>query len=61
MQTIHLPGDNPQPHTVEGPDRVPLIRLARSGGSPALTRIVTAGAGQRGPGRVSVAAFNSSV
>jgi FXSXX-COOH protein len=61
MTTLHLPGDEPQPHTAEGPDRVPLVRLARDGGSPALARIVAAGGESRGPGRVSVAAFNSSV
>jgi hypothetical protein len=61
MTTLHLPGDEPQPHTAEGPERVPLIRLARSEGSRALTRVVAAGSGRRGPGRVSVAAFNSSV
>lgn len=60
MTTLHLPGDEPQ-HQPEGPDRVPLIRLARAEGSPALTRIVAAGGERRGPGRVSVAAFNSSV
>jgi FXSXX-COOH protein len=60
MTTLHLPGDEPQPQP-DGPDRVPLVRLARGGGSRALTRIVAAGSGRRGPGRVSVAAFNSSV
>lgn len=61
MTVLHLPGDEPQPHTVDGPDRVPLVRLARAEGSPALTRIVSAGGEHRGPTRVSVAAFNSSV
>lgn len=61
MDTILLPGDQPKP---EGPERVALARLAaQSGGafSPALTRAVAAGVERRGPGRVSVAAFQSSV
>lgn len=57
MTTIHLPGDQPQP---EGPARVPLVSLARKPLSPALTRIVPKPA-DRGPGRVVVAAFQSSV
>jgi hypothetical protein len=56
MTTIHLPGDQ-QP---DGPERVPLVSLARSPLSPALTRIVQRPA-ERGPGRVVVAAFQSSV
>lgn len=60
MTTLHLPGDEPQ-QPVEGPERVPLVRLARAEGSPALTRVVSAGGESRGPGRVSVAAFQSSV
>jgi FXSXX-COOH protein len=56
MTTIHLPGDQ-QP---DGPERVPLARLARGGVSPVLTRIVPKPA-ERGPGRVVVAAFQSSV
>lgn len=60
MTVLHLPGDEPQPQP-EGPDRVPLVCLARDGGSPALTRIVPAGGELRGPSRVSVAAFQSSV
>jgi FXSXX-COOH protein len=58
MTTIHLPGDEPEP---EGPARVPLASLARSASSPALTRIVPRAQEGRGPGRVSVAAFQSSV
>ncbi|MFF7837587.1 FxSxx-COOH cyclophane-containing RiPP peptide [Streptomyces ossamyceticus] len=62
MQTVHLPGDEPKPETSVGPERVPLVRLAgRSGGSPALTRAVAAGVVRGGPGRVAVAAFQSSV
>jgi FXSXX-COOH protein len=57
MTTIHLPDDQPQP---DGPARVPLARLARGGVSPVLTRIVPKPA-ERGPGRVAVAAFQSSV
>lgn len=57
MNTIHLPGDQPEP---EGPERVPLASLARGGSSPAVTRIVAREA-RRGPGRVAVAAFQSSV
>jgi hypothetical protein len=57
MTTIHLPGDQ-QP---DGPERVPLVSLARSPLSPALTRIVPKPAEGRGPGRVVVAAFQSSV
>jgi FXSXX-COOH protein len=58
MNTIHLPGDQPTP---DGPERVPLASLARGGFSPALTRIVPRAQEGRGPGRVSVAAFQSSV
>jgi FXSXX-COOH protein len=58
MQTLHLPDAQPTPET--GPDRVPLARLTRSVGSPALTRVV-AGVERRGPSRVAVAAFQSSV
>lgn len=49
---------------VVGPERVSLVRLAaRHGGaaSPALTRAVAHGIVQRGPARVAVAAFQSSV
>jgi FXSXX-COOH protein len=48
----------------DGPDRVPLVRLAarRDGASSAaLTRVVSNGVADRGPGRVAVAAFQSSV
>jgi FXSXX-COOH protein len=58
MTTIHLPDTQPQP---EGPERVPLARLARGVVSPALTRIVPRAQESRGPGRVAVAAFQSSV
>jgi hypothetical protein len=58
MTTIHLPGDQPAPD--EGPARVPLMSLARSPLSAALTRIVPKPA-ERGPSRVAVAAFQSSV
>ncbi|EKX63127.1 FXSXX-COOH protein [Streptomyces ipomoeae] len=47
-----------------GPERVSLVQLAaRQGGaaSPALTRVVSNGVERRGPGRVAVAAFQSSV
>jgi FXSXX-COOH protein len=47
-----------------GPERISLVRLAaQSNGSssPALTRVVSKGAVTSGPGRVAVAAFNSSV
>jgi hypothetical protein len=57
MTTLHLPGDQPQP---EGPTRVPLVSLARSPLSPALLRVAPKPA-DRGPGRVVVAAFQSSV
>lgn len=46
------------------PERVSLVQLAaRSGGalSPALTRAVADGAERRGPARVAVAAFQSSL
>jgi FXSXX-COOH protein len=59
MTTIHLPGDQPTPD--EGPARAPLVSLARQPLSPALTRIVPRPAEDRGPGRVVVAAFQSSV
>lgn len=58
MTTTHLP--DTQPTEEEGPVRVPLVSLARSPLSPALTRIVPKPA-ERGPGRVVVAAFQSSV
>lgn len=62
MQTLHLPGEQQQSHAPDGPERVPLVRLARqSSGSPALTRAVAAGVEQHGPSRVAVAAFQSSV
>jgi FXSXX-COOH protein len=64
MDTINLPGDQPKPETSAGPERIALVRLAaQSGGgfSPALTRAVSAGVERRGPGRVAVAAFQSSV
>ncbi|MFF7388879.1 FxSxx-COOH cyclophane-containing RiPP peptide [Streptomyces scabiei] len=48
-----------------GPERVSLVQLAaRSGGaslSPALTRAMANGTERRGPARVAVAAFQSSV
>jgi FXSXX-COOH protein len=50
--------------TTDGPERISLVRLAaQSNGStsPALLRVVAAGTDRRGPGRVAVAAFNSSV
>lgn len=61
---------NPSPHAdepsvpSEGPERISLVRLAgQSAGasSPALLRLVSKGAVTHGPGRVAVAAFNSSV
>lgn len=57
--TLHLPGDQPEPAPADGPPRVPLTRLARGGGSPALLRVVASRAPR--PGRVAVAAFQSSV
>lgn len=47
-----------------GPERVSLVQLAAQRGdasSPALTRVVSNGVERRGPGRVAVAAFQSSV
>lgn len=64
MSDLHLPGDQPKPETSAGPERISLVRLAaQSNGafSPALTRAVAAGVERRGPGRVAVAAFQSSV
>jgi FXSXX-COOH protein len=58
MDTIPLPGDRPDR---DGPERVPLASLARSASSPALTRIVPRAQKPKGPGRVAVAAFQSSV
>jgi FXSXX-COOH protein len=58
MQNIPLPGDQPQP---ESSERVLLARLACAVGSPAVLRVVARVQEGRGPGRVSVAAFNSSV
>ncbi|UUU23384.1 FxSxx-COOH cyclophane-containing RiPP peptide [Streptomyces sp. DSM 40750] len=48
----------------DGPERVSLVRLAaQSSGalSPALARAVSNGVERRSPGRVAVAAFQSSV
>lgn len=59
MTTLPLPGDQPPPDTADGLPRVPLDRLARVGASPALTRVVARV--QERPGRVAVAAFQSSV
>jgi len=61
MNTLHLPAEQPAP---DSPERVALVRLAaQSDGalSPALMRAVAAGVDRRGPGRVAVAAFQSSV
>ena len=58
---VNLPGD--QPTTDDGPARVSLATLAtqRGASSPALTRVVSCGPANRGPARVAVAAFQSSV
>lgn len=60
--TVNLPGEQPTTDT-DGPQRVSLATLAaqRGAGSPALTRVVSHGAVRRGPARVAVAAFQSSV
>lgn len=51
-----------QPSPATAPARVPLARLAGPGAaSPALLRVVGNADVERGPGRVAVAAFNSSV
>lgn len=58
-----IPTPDEQPATVV-PERISLVRLAaQSNGrlSPALTRAMSAGVVRRGPGRVAVAAFQSSV
>lgn len=62
MTTLHLPGDEPQPQP-DGPERVPLVRLAALSGplSAAVLRVVPRPAETAGPSRVSVAAFQSSV
>lgn len=57
MTTLHLPGDEPQPHTAEGPERVPLARLAAEPGS-ALVRMLARMS--RRPAEV-VAEFNSTI
>lgn len=50
------------PQPADGPERVPLVTLAgRCATSPALTRVVPRAEAERGPGRVAVAAFQSSV
>ncbi|BBC35255.1 hypothetical protein SGFS_065490 [Streptomyces graminofaciens] len=61
MTTLYLPGE--QPTTDDGPARVSLVTLAagRGASSPALTRVVSHGPARRGPARVAVAAFQSSV
>lgn len=59
---VNLPGEQSQPD--DGPARVSLVTLAAQRGgasSPALTRIVSHGPARRGPARVAVAAFQSSV
>jgi FXSXX-COOH protein len=55
--------EEPGKQSAVGPERVPLARLAaRAGlGSGALTRVVSPGEPERGPARVSVAAFQSAV
>jgi FXSXX-COOH protein len=53
-----------QPAPADGPERISLVRLAAqstAASSPALTRVVSNGAPRSGPGRVAIAAFNSSV
>lgn len=57
------PTPTPQPETEHGPERVSLVRLAgtNAASSAALNRVVSNGVVQRGPGRVAVAAFQSSV
>ena len=53
-----------RPAPAATPARVPLVRLAARVdglGSGALTRVVAHGTPDRGPARVSVAAFQSSV
>jgi len=52
----------PSPAPADVPERIPLVRLARpAAASPALLRVVDRASDGRGPGRVAVAAFNSSV
>ncbi|MCH5672688.1 FXSXX-COOH protein [Streptomyces gilvus] len=56
--------EEPGKPSTAGPERVPLVRLAarRDGiAAGALTRVVAHGAPERGPARVSVAAFQSAV
>ncbi len=56
--------EEPGKQSAAGPERVPLVRLAARAdglGSGALTRVVSHGDPGRGPGRVSVAAFQSAL
>ena len=46
---------------IRGPERVPLVHLARPSASPALTRIIAKDDADPAPGKVAVAAFSSSV
>ncbi|MET7476458.1 FxSxx-COOH cyclophane-containing RiPP peptide [Streptomyces sp. NPDC005648] len=58
------PADERGKPSAAEPERVPLVQLAaRADGlhSGALTRVVAHGAPERGPERVSVAAFQSAV
>ncbi|MER6158506.1 FxSxx-COOH cyclophane-containing RiPP peptide [Streptomyces sp. NPDC001868] len=62
--SLDVAAEEPGKPTAVGPERVSLVRLAaQSNGalSPALTRAVSNGVERRGPGRVAVAAFQSSV
>lgn len=53
----------PSPAAAVEVERIPLVRLAAQSSVPsaALNRVVSNGVVQRGPGRVAVAAFQSSV
>jgi FXSXX-COOH protein len=62
--SLDASAEEPGKPSAVGPERIPLVRLAaQSSGtfSPTVTRVVSNGVERRGPGRVAVAAFNSSV
>ncbi|GHH82777.1 FxSxx-COOH cyclophane-containing RiPP peptide [Streptomyces capitiformicae] len=62
--SLDAAAEEPGKPTAVGPERIPLVQLAaQSNGalSRAVTRAVSNGVEGRGPGRVSVAAFQSSV
>lgn len=59
---MNVSANHEPPAASDAPDRTPLTQLAaRGAASAAVTRIVGQPAADRGPARVAVAAFQSSV